>query len=310
MTMAEAELAPMLKMAKDKRMFFACVIKGADGKLLVSKTKIPPKQIDETKKEVGGGTPLKGRCTGHLDAMVFQVAKEVSGTLAATLKKIIKRDAGLAVNLEFQVAHDAESEEGESEEGQAPPVPPPSPPGTKPQAVAGIEVVKKFLALKPSFDQAVARKGPDVAKLQALHERIKGLLDRREFAEAATALPELEALIAKAQAGGPTSEGPGRAVVGWQAARTEATHTLRKLEALVAKTKHPIAGETVTLLEAVIKRLSGEVKTKQQAQDLAHYLEADQDVADLEETPVEGTTYSIRPALLKALQALQGQLPT
>jgi hypothetical protein len=307
MNMADPELAHMLKMAKDKRMFFGCVVKGSDGKLLVSKTKIPPKQIDETKKEVGGGTPLKGRCTGHLDAMVFQVAKEVSGALAATLKKIIKRDAGLTVNLEFQVVSDAEAEEGESQEGQAPPIPPPSPPGAKPQVV-GIEVVKKFLALKPTFDQAVARKGPDVPKLQALHERIKGLVDKRAFAEAAEALPELEALIAKAQAAqAPT--GPGGGVVGWQAARTEATHTLRQLEALVAKTKHPIAGETVTLLEGVIKRLAGEVRTKQQALDLAHYVETDEHITDLEDTDIEGTTYSIRPALLTALRALQDQLP-
>jgi hypothetical protein len=120
MNMAEPDLAAMLKMAKEKRMFFAFVVKGSDGKLIVSKSKIHPKQIEEAKKEVGGGTVLKGRCIGPLTGMVFQVVKEVSPALVATLKKVIKRDAGLTVHLEFQLAPDAEAEheEGESEEGQ------------------------------------------------------------------------------------------------------------------------------------------------------------------------------------------------
>src|SRR5262249_55208638 len=102
---------------------------------------------------------------------------------------------------------------------------------------------------------------------------------------------------------------PGRAMVGWQAARVEATQTLRRLETLVAKTRHPLAGQTVALIEGLVKRLAAEIKTKQQAVDLATYLETDPDVSDLEDEPVEGTMYSIRPKLLHALQALQEQLP-
>ncbi len=222
-------------------------------------------------------------------------------------------DEARALESEDNLAIEAsEEEEVEGQEGQ--PVSEGSTTTEKPQpkldAKASIEVVKKFLSLKGPFDQAVARKGPQVAQLQAQHERIRELLDGKEFAEAAAALPALEALINTAQKGGPTTEGPGRAVVGWQAARVEATNTLRRLEALVAKTRHPLAGQTVTVIENVVKRLAAEVKTKQQAADLTKYLEGDADVSDLESTPVEGTTYSIRPALLKALQALQGQLPT
>jgi hypothetical protein len=198
-------------------------------------------------------------------------------------------------------------ESGDGEEGPAHTEAPADAGNGKPTAPSGIEILKKFLALKGPFDQAVARKGPDVPQLQALFERIRGLLDHREFAQAAPLLPELETLIARGQAAGPAAG--GKAVVGWQAARVEATHTLRQLETLVAKTKHPLAGETVALIENMLKRLPPEIKTKEQAVDLARYLETDSDVSDLEDTPVEGTTYSIRPALVKALQALQEQLP-
>jgi hypothetical protein len=55
MTMPDAELATALKQAKGKKMFFAFIPKGgSDGQLIVSKTKIPPKQIAEAKKHLDG----------------------------------------------------------------------------------------------------------------------------------------------------------------------------------------------------------------------------------------------------------------
>ena len=43
--MADAELTAALKQAKSKKMFFAFVPKGTDGKLIISKAKIPAKLI-------------------------------------------------------------------------------------------------------------------------------------------------------------------------------------------------------------------------------------------------------------------------
>ena len=62
---ANAELTNALKAAKTKPMSFAFVAKGSEGRLLVDKKKIPPKDVDAAKKECGGGTIYKGRCLAH-----------------------------------------------------------------------------------------------------------------------------------------------------------------------------------------------------------------------------------------------------
>src|SRR5438067_3748436 len=113
MTMADvdADLVTALKMAKGKKMFFAFVPKGSDGKLIVSKAKIPPKQIAEAKKEIGGGNAVTGKCFGPINNMVFQVAKVAPPTMEAALKKVAKRDSGLAVIPQVQIAGDADSDE-------------------------------------------------------------------------------------------------------------------------------------------------------------------------------------------------------
>src|SRR5262245_8163525 len=109
--MADKELLQALKMAKSKKMFFAFIPKGTDGKLMVSKKRIPDKEIAEARKKLGGSPPVKGKCFGEDGNMVFQVAKEPSPTLAAVVKKIAKRDTGLTIEPDFQVAADAEAEE-------------------------------------------------------------------------------------------------------------------------------------------------------------------------------------------------------
>ena len=43
--------------------------------------------------------------------------------------------------------------------------------------------------------------------------------------------------------------------------------------------------------------------------DVTNYLATDDEVSDLEDIVLGGVTYSIRPALVKALTALQEQLP-
>lgn len=128
--MPDAELLKSLKMAKGgKKMFFAFLPKGgSDGQLLLGKAKIPAKQIAETKKQLGGGNAITGKCFGgDGGVMVFQVAKDVAPALAAAVKKVVKRDAGLGIDPEFQLVSDADAEEPETDAGAvpaAPPVPP------------------------------------------------------------------------------------------------------------------------------------------------------------------------------------------
>src|SRR5262249_57959919 len=131
--MPDAELTTALKQAKSKKMFFALVPKGADGKLIVAKKKILPKEIAEAKREIGGGTPVTGKCFGENGTMVFQVAKPPAPTLAALVKQLAKREAGLTIDPEVRGASDADAEEPDDTPAAAPaattPAAAPGPPG-------------------------------------------------------------------------------------------------------------------------------------------------------------------------------------
>jgi hypothetical protein len=110
--MADATLAAGLKQAKSKKMFFAFVGKGTDGKLIVSRTKVPAKDIAAAKKETGGSVAVTGKCFGDGGSnMVFLVAKPAAATLGAALKKVAHRDAGVTLAPDVQVASDADEEE-------------------------------------------------------------------------------------------------------------------------------------------------------------------------------------------------------
>ena len=110
-----AELTSALKIAKTKPMFFAFVAKGNEGRLLVDKKTIPAKDADAAKKACGGGTIYKGRCLMEQDTMVFEVPKEAPGNLAALVKKIIKSDAALMMDVVVRVNADlVEGEKGEA----------------------------------------------------------------------------------------------------------------------------------------------------------------------------------------------------
>jgi hypothetical protein len=106
MTMPDAELLAALKKAKGKEMFFAFVPKGTEGTLIISKAKIPPKEIADAKREISGGTPVTGTCYGDGRTLVFEVAKAAPPALVAAIKKVAKRDTGLTIDPEFRLAGD------------------------------------------------------------------------------------------------------------------------------------------------------------------------------------------------------------
>jgi WD40 repeat protein len=84
--MPDAELTTALKQAKSKKMFFALVPKGAEGKLIVAKKKILPKEIAEAKKEIGGGLPKKtGPSPATAITCMLAVAFHPAGERVATV---------------------------------------------------------------------------------------------------------------------------------------------------------------------------------------------------------------------------------
>ncbi|MCI0682583.1 MAG: hypothetical protein L0Y71_10800 [Gemmataceae bacterium] len=214
-------LIDSLKLAKGKKMHFCFIPKGADGKLLVSRKKIPEKEIATARKEIGGGNPVRGKCFGPIANMVFQVAKEQSPTLTAAIKKVAKRDTGLTVVPEIQVAADAEAEAPETasetgspvqaaeaapEAAASPPAaPPPAQPwvsatptqASGPQAApdAKTDVTKRLTALTAPYKEAATQKSPDAARMQSLMATVKTHVAKREFEEAAKVLDELEPLV-------------------------------------------------------------------------------------------------------------------
>jgi hypothetical protein len=93
----DSELIAALKMARGRKMFFAFLLKGADGKLIVSPSLIGADEINEAKKEFGGGSPWVGTCQGPFNEMVFNVTKAPPATMSAAIKKAVKRDAGISI---------------------------------------------------------------------------------------------------------------------------------------------------------------------------------------------------------------------
>ena len=197
----DTDLIAALKLAKGKEMFFAFVPKGAEGKLIVSKKRIPPKEIAEAKKEIGGGKPVLGKCIGPLGEMVFKVAKKMP-TLGAAIKKVAKRDSGLTVVPDVQVSTEVEEEEGaeaETPETAAPPAPPPPPPApdaaapgaAAPEAAeeAGAETEEEEIDLAA---WTAARQNA-IKELRALATKVAGT----KHASAAGVLKEINMIITK-----------------------------------------------------------------------------------------------------------------
>src|SRR4051812_22556473 len=121
--MSELGLAEAIKMAKGKKMCFAFVLKGSDGKLILAKGRIPAKQISDARNATGG-TLVTGTCTGPLNNLVFQVAKVPPSALAVALKKAVKNVAGLTIVPDIQLAADADAE-WPDDAGEAPAEAPP-----------------------------------------------------------------------------------------------------------------------------------------------------------------------------------------
>src|SRR5690349_10385202 len=169
MPTVDSDLASALRQAKTKRMFFALIAKGLDGKLLVDKKKISAKEIADAKKECGGGTVYRGRCQGDDNgALVFEVAKEPPGTLAAATKKIIKQSAGLTFKaIEFRVAADVDEEgvEQEQETSTSADMPPPAPPPPPDPALK--RFADRLKALAPALRLALATGRPAAEQAQA-----------------------------------------------------------------------------------------------------------------------------------------------
>lgn len=235
------DLVNGLKLAKTKRVYFVLVLKGgSDGALIVSKTKVPPAQIAEAKKQSGGSAVVRGFCSYEDGTYVFETGKQAPATAAQAVKVIAKRDAGLAVKAEFRVSTDPEllAEEGDS---AVPPQAPPAPPQD------GADVTKRLHEMTPDIKTALA--GPNKAQVQALFVAAGGHIKNKEFPEARKSLDELEQLIKH-----PAGDGA------LQEHHETGAEVVKRLNAMSADIKTALAGPNKARVQALLAAASGHIK--------------------------------------------------
>ena len=321
--MADVELVTALKQAKSKKMFFAFVPKGTDGKLIVRKARIPPKEIAEAKKELGGGTPITGKCIGDGGTMVFQVAKPQPPTLTAALKRVIRRDSGLSLEPDVQVAGDADAEE-ESTGTSAPEnaAATPQAAGVAPAAAASAAAPKaggdpKILGIQKALQQLGLNPGAiDGINGPKTQAAVKEFQKSHGLAADGVAGPKTQAALAQALKGGaapaggaPADGAPagGKAAPDlgpWQTARQAAVTQLKALAAKVAGTKHGSAKDVLVEINNIITKLPAIPKLNE-LDKLEAFIRDDDAITAAEESPKHFHALEIRKPLLEALEALK-----
>jgi len=190
MTKVDRDLANSLKLAKTKAMRFVLVIKApGEGTLIVSKNAIKPSDIEEAKESLGGGQVIKGRCIGDAKGqLIFETAKEPPNGLVKTVKAVIKRDAGLLLDVDARRASDLADEEDQD------------------AATAAIKAqVTTRLATAAGDGNKALFAGPEGKLLQEQLDTVKSLVAKEDYAAAAKALDVLEQLLARAKSASDTT---------------------------------------------------------------------------------------------------------
>jgi hypothetical protein len=231
-TDTDEDLAAGLKAAKTRRMYFALVMKGgADGALLLAKTKVPPADIAAAKKKTGGSALLTGFCFYEDGKYVFEVGRVPPATAANIIKLIAKRDGGQTIAPIVRLSQDPELQESNQQDGQA----------TAAQAPKTAAEKKPFgdaelqLSLK-SWTMATTKIRGD---LKTLTTRIATEVDEEEdlgpaieaYVNDKLASMETELNAALTKVGGGADEAAK------SAARDEAVATIDRLQAEVAADK-------------------------------------------------------------------------
>jgi hypothetical protein len=214
------------------------------------------------------------------------------------------------------VAETAQPTEGQAEpqtepqtptagsEAASPSPPPTGQPAPTDAAVLQAEYERRVLALEPKILEAEkTRKGQ--AKWLMLFMSAQDRGSEGEYDKAFQILDKLEGLLnAPTQTNGKAAA----ALQQWQAARTEVTNQLRKVQAEITKAKDTNSAGAVLRLESVVKNLAFEPSTQQDVVDLEGWIRGDDVITAVEEPNPWGLPVQIRERLLPVLAALKTQL--
>jgi hypothetical protein len=185
----DAELAANLKAAKSSTMFFAVIAKGtSDGALLLSRSAVPANRIAEAKKNCGGNTLFKGRCYGEDGTLIFEMANEPPTTLAAQIRGLAQRTAGISLTVATRCKSDLQDD----------PAAAPQPENASPQPASGAApedltaaYTARLKAAGTALTQAM-KAGAPIADLKTLFSQAMALVTKKAFAEAEGPLAQLE----------------------------------------------------------------------------------------------------------------------
>src|SRR5262249_21501795 len=251
--------------------------------------------------------------------LVFQVAKAAPPATAAAVKKVAKRDAGLTIDPDFQLASDADAEEqvNGAPASAAPATGTPAAaaastarPAPKVQAnVAGIQKALQKLGYDPGKIDGIA--GPRTAAAIKRFQKANGLaangkVDPATQAALGKALKGAVAGANGAQVANGTTAGAKTAptaplnLTAWQSARQHAIDGLKGLATKIAMTKHREAAPVLKEINSIITRLLPK-PLLQDIDKLEAFIRDDDAISAAEEVPPHVHTLKIREPLLKAL---------
>jgi hypothetical protein len=337
--MADANLAAALKQAKGKKMFFAFIPKGSDGKLMISKTKIKAKDLASARKESGGGAPVTGKCFGDGHVMAFEVTKAAPGTLAAALKKAAHRDAGMAIVPDVRLASHADADDDDTDTTATDQAAAPDGQAADDDA-ANDDAANDHAATKhaehrhPEHEHAEHghEHGHDHGHVLGIQKalqklgfglsRVDGVMSPDTHAaikkfQQANGLPadgdlghQTQVALAKALKGEAAGAGNGHAPAAaadlgpWHAAREHAIGELKTLAHKVAASKHPSAVGVIKEIQTIIGKLPAK-PAPQDIDKLEELIQNDDAISAAEESPKHFHHMRIRKPLLEALQSLK-----
>jgi hypothetical protein len=209
----DTQLAASLKQAKGKPMSFAFVAKGpADGKLLVSRGKVAAKQVTEAKAKLGGGTLWRGRCVGDEGSLVFEVPKPPPPTLAAQLKKVISRDAGLTLKVDVRIGQGLEEDDDSAAPAASAAPAPSAAPAASPAPAVPADLAARYkqrlAAILPVYLQVVKASPQRKASLDQLKAAVAAAGQANRFDQGLAALDQLESALREAPSQPPASAAP------------------------------------------------------------------------------------------------------
>jgi hypothetical protein len=207
-------------------MRFAFVAKSAtEGRLLlVRKPPVPPKEIAEAKKELGGGQTYQGRVRWENEQYVFELAKEPPGTLASSIRTIIHKDTGQTFKVMCKAAADLAAEEASAPAVAEPhgqvagvtPAPPPQQAAGQPAPAAQIEAahfMDRLKTLLPDIQKAEAAGHPLSPEIKLRASEVQVFARMQDFVQGNSVLDKIEGLVKRVLVtppATPAADGPAR----------------------------------------------------------------------------------------------------